>query len=124
MQNAWGPYHIIPVAKLHAYLNGHIGVAHEVSGSLLYTDSRVGGEASVDAVGEADVLTRVQARVHGNGRWIDSNTFSFTASCCGDDELMQYQLDIRRLNTLGYANFGALAHMGWSAVRVQSVLRD
>jgi hypothetical protein len=69
LQDHYGPYHVVEVLNLKAYLEG---------------------EAEPDFVVSADILDNPPpsgaAAVHHDARWISPDTFQFQFTCCGETQ--------------------------------------
>lgn len=86
LQDRFGPYHVVKLDGLAAYLAG---------GSP---------EAIVEKKGEAESM------VHGDLRWVSADRLEFTASCCGGVEA--FQVNVATPDKLERTFFAAQAPRG------------
>lgn len=68
-QDRYGPYHLLPVRALRAYLHGKKTKLEVVKGKS--------GEEAV---------------VHGDLRWIDPKTVQFKVACCGSEATVTHRI--------------------------------
>ncbi len=73
LQDRFGPYHVVSVDKLRAYLERKIDPDQVLTGAAPAASSPAG--------------------VHDDGRWTLSDTIEFKFTCCGETSIKQVKLD-------------------------------
>lgn len=71
LQDRFGPYHLVPTARLKAYLRGR-GQPAAIVGQ-----KRITGEPTA---------------VHEDGRWLSSQEFQYTLTCCGISKVKTHRV--------------------------------